>query len=145
MKLHHDRSGKYHVRVEDNGAIHVGPGDWLSKYSAAIHDGDVTQIREFARMGPDGRLRPIRNVDLIYAGETIYHIPTYCAHTGKPVAAPDGQRPRGPPPRMPGHPDSPPPAMLDQEAKNSKGVAREAGRRGRQAPPSGLKLQHSAI
>jgi hypothetical protein len=36
------------------------------------------RVREFARM-TNGQLRPIQNFDLIYAGETLYHVPTYHA------------------------------------------------------------------
>src|SRR5262249_22085772 len=66
----------YKVTVEHDGAIRVKHGDWLSKYSAAMY-GNFKGINEFARKGRDGKLRRIPNPNLIYAGETIYHIPTY--------------------------------------------------------------------
>lgn len=69
------RNGKYHVQVAEDGAIRVKPGDWLSKYSAAIHN-NFWAIREFARRDASGRFVAIRNPNRIYAGETIYHLPS---------------------------------------------------------------------
>jgi hypothetical protein len=69
------RRGRYHVEVSHDGAIHVRHGDWLSKYSAAMFN-TFWRVHEFGRMSDHG-MQPIRNVNLIYAGETIYHIPTY--------------------------------------------------------------------
>lgn len=62
--------------MHTDGAIQVKSGDWLSKYSAAMYD-DFTRVHEFGRMDKFGKLAPIRNVNLIEEGETIYHIPTY--------------------------------------------------------------------
>ena len=62
--------------MRTDGAIHVKHGDWLSKYSAAMYN-DFTHVHEFGRMDKNGQLRPIHNVNLIFAGETVYHIPTY--------------------------------------------------------------------
>ena len=67
---------RYHVTMRVDGAIQVKHGDWLSKYSAAMYN-DFTRIHEFGRMDHSGVLRPIHNVNLIHAGETVYHIPTY--------------------------------------------------------------------
>lgn len=67
---------RYKVTMDYDGAIRVRPGDWLSKYSAAMND-DFSKINEFGRMDSQGRLRPLLNPNLIFAGETIYHIPTY--------------------------------------------------------------------
>jgi hypothetical protein len=67
---------RYSVTMRTDGAIHVKHGDWLSKYSAAMHN-DFTRIYEFGRMDKSGKLRPIHNVNLIVTGETIYHVPTY--------------------------------------------------------------------
>jgi hypothetical protein len=67
---------RYSVTMGMDGAIKVRHGDWLSKYSAAIYN-DFKHIHEFARMDRSGKLSPIRNVNLIIAGETIYHMPTY--------------------------------------------------------------------
>ncbi len=76
------RRGKYQVHIEDNGAIKVRPGDWLSKYSAAIHN-NFFSIHEFGRMGRSGQIEPVKNPNLIYAGETLYHIPTHNAFVAK--------------------------------------------------------------
>ena len=62
--------------MRTDGAIHVKHGDWLSKYSAAMYN-DFTHVHEFGRMDKNGQLRPIHNVNLIFAGEAVYHIPTY--------------------------------------------------------------------
>ena len=67
---------RYKVTMNAEGAIHVKHGDWLSKYSAAMYN-DFTRVHEFGRIDNGGNLRRIHNVNLIYAGETIYHIPTY--------------------------------------------------------------------
>jgi hypothetical protein len=70
-------NGRYHVTIHDDGSINVRHGDWLSKYSAAIYN-DFWHIAEFGRLGKDG-LQPIADVNKIFAGETLYHIPTYNA------------------------------------------------------------------
>jgi hypothetical protein len=67
--------GTFSVTIESDGAIHVMPGDWLSKYSAAMY-GNFAHIKEFARMDRSGKLMPIENVNRINAGETLYHVPT---------------------------------------------------------------------
>jgi hypothetical protein len=72
------------VEVAPDGAIRVKPGEWLSKYSAAIHN-NYWSVHEFARKDPSGKLVPIRNVNLIYAGETVYHVPTYQASLKRTV------------------------------------------------------------
>jgi hypothetical protein len=51
-------------------------GDWLSKYSAAMYN-DLTRIYEFGRIDKSGSLQKILNVNHIFTGETIFHIPTY--------------------------------------------------------------------
>jgi hypothetical protein len=66
----------YSVTMRTDGAINVRHGDWLSKYSSAMYN-DFTHIHEFARMDKGGKLKKIHRVDHIFAGETIYHIPTY--------------------------------------------------------------------
>jgi hypothetical protein len=74
--LYRTRNGRYQVNVATDGAIRVKPNDWLSKYSAAIHN-NFTTVREYARKDRSGKLVPIQNLNLIYAGETLYHLPTY--------------------------------------------------------------------
>lgn len=69
-------NGPYRVDISNDGAIHVRPGDWLSKYSAAIYN-NFTTIYVFARRDKFGAIIPIQNVNLIYAGEVLYHLPTY--------------------------------------------------------------------
>jgi hypothetical protein len=68
--------GSFRVSIGDDGRILVKHGDWLSKYSAAMYQGDTKHVNEFGRL-KNGKMQPISNVDLILAGETIYHIPTY--------------------------------------------------------------------
>jgi hypothetical protein len=70
------RNGAYRVSIGEDGKIVVKAGDWLSKYSAAMYGGDVTHVNEFGRL-VNGKMEPIADVNRIYAGETIYHIPTY--------------------------------------------------------------------
>ncbi|HEY6943618.1 MAG TPA: hypothetical protein VI431_00655 [Candidatus Acidoferrum sp.] len=77
--FYRSKNGRHQVEVAPDGAIRVKPGDWLSKYSAAIHNNYWT-IHEFARKDRSGRFLPIANPNLIYAGETVYHLPTYHAH-----------------------------------------------------------------
>lgn len=72
--------GKYSVNIASDGAILVKKGDWISKYSAAIHKGDTSKIYEYGRMR--GKiLIPIRDPNKITTGEKIYHIPTYVLKT----------------------------------------------------------------
>jgi hypothetical protein len=68
---------RYQVLVNDDGSIKVHWGDWLSKYAVAIY-GTPFRVQEFARMGPHGLL-PIKNLNMIYAGEKLYHSPTFYA------------------------------------------------------------------
>jgi len=72
------RRGKYRVEIARDGAIQVRRGDWLSKYSAAIHN-NFYEVYEYGRINCLGRMEYILDVDKIYAGETIYHIPTWQA------------------------------------------------------------------
>lgn len=68
-------NGDFSVIIAPDGSIQVSEGDTLSKYSAAIH-GDFRHVHEFGREDASGTIRPVENVDLIFAGETLYHIPT---------------------------------------------------------------------
>jgi len=80
--------GGYSVTVADDGAIAVKPGDSLSKYSMAIHH-DFNHVREFGRkQAGSATIGPIANINLIYAGETIYHLPTNQGKNGAPPAPP---------------------------------------------------------
>jgi peptidoglycan hydrolase-like protein with peptidoglycan-binding domain len=69
------KDNRYKVTVGVDGRIFVQPGDWLSKYSAAIY-GDYFHIYDFARM-QDGKLHLLRDANTIRAGEVIYHLPTW--------------------------------------------------------------------
>jgi hypothetical protein len=62
--------------MRTDGAIEVKHGDWLSKYSSAMYN-DFKHIHEFARIDEDGKLKKIHGVNHIFAGEVIYHLPTY--------------------------------------------------------------------
>ena len=70
--------GGHAVNVADDGAIVVKPGDWLSKYSMAIHH-DFNHANEFGRKTPppNGPVLQIVKVDIIRSGETVYHLPTH--------------------------------------------------------------------
>jgi hypothetical protein len=66
----------YAVQIGSNGAIKVKQGDWLSKYSMAIH-GNPWRVHEYGRRDKlSGEVKLITNVDLIHTGEIIYHIPS---------------------------------------------------------------------
>jgi hypothetical protein len=68
--------GQHSVKIADDGKILVKSGDWLGKYSMAIYRGDASKVKEFGRMQATV-VKPVINVNIISAGETIYHIPTY--------------------------------------------------------------------
>jgi len=69
---------RYQVTIADDGAILVKRGDTLDKYSMAIH-GVPFHEDEYLRV-QNNQLVPVINVDLIYTGETLYHIPTRKAY-----------------------------------------------------------------
>jgi hypothetical protein len=70
--------GTYRVEVWEDGAILVKPGDWLSKYSAAIHH-NLTTLDVFY-WPPDqagGELKPIIDKNRLKVGDTVIHKPTW--------------------------------------------------------------------
>jgi hypothetical protein len=69
------KNKRYTVTVGIDGRIFVKPGDWTSKYSAAIN-GDYIHIHDFGHM-VNGKLHLLSDPNLIRAGEVIYHLPTY--------------------------------------------------------------------
>jgi len=80
---------RYRVSIAADGAIKVKPRDWLSKYSAAIHD-DFGHVHEYGRRSRrSGVIEPIQNVNLIQAGETIYHLPTIKMRVPPPRPIPE--------------------------------------------------------
>lgn len=85
MKTFHH--GKYHVSMGLDGAIQVQHGDWLSKYSAAIHN-DFWHIYEYGRKNHQGAIAPLADVNLIRTGETLFHLPTYHAAHRSTTAPP---------------------------------------------------------
>jgi hypothetical protein len=72
--------GAYKVTIADDGKIVVSAGDWLSKYSAAMYNGNTQRYNEFGRM-KNGKLEPVADVNKIVTGETLYHRPTNEAWT----------------------------------------------------------------
>ena len=70
------RKGPFQVQIADDGVIKVKSGDWLSKYSAAIHN-DFAHVHEYGRKDHLGMIKPVADVNRIVAGETLYHVPTY--------------------------------------------------------------------
>ena len=80
------RHGRYKVLVGVDGRVFARNGDWLSKYSAAIN-GDYIHVYDFGRM-IYGQLHLLRNVNLIRAGEVLYHIPTWRAYMQGKSAVP---------------------------------------------------------
>jgi hypothetical protein len=69
------KQGRWEVKVGADGEIIVKPGDWLSKYSAAVN-GNFYTIEPYMRRTDDGQFIRIRDPNLITAGESLYHIPT---------------------------------------------------------------------
>jgi hypothetical protein len=65
----------YQVTIRGDGSIRVEPGDWISKYSDAIH-GNPWQWSEYARKSANGTFNLLPNVHKIMAGEIIYHVPS---------------------------------------------------------------------
>lgn len=61
------------VTIERDGSIVVNHGDSISKYSMAIH-GDFGHLDEFYRK-ENGELKRITDINRIFIGETIYHVP----------------------------------------------------------------------
>jgi hypothetical protein len=70
------RKSKYRVDMAADGEIKVKPGDWLSKYSAAIK-GNFYSVLSFARLDSTGKLIPIRNTNRITSFESIYYLPVW--------------------------------------------------------------------
>ncbi len=69
--------GLFCVGVGLQGLIIVEEDAWLSKYSMAIH-GDTKVLDRFYRYdNVTDRLDMIKNIDLIFKGEVLLHIPTY--------------------------------------------------------------------
>lgn len=92
------RNGPYSVTVSEDGRILVKPGDWLSKYSYAIYK-NYTTLDVFARLDASGNPIPIVNKDLIYAGETLIHLPDYKKRPGQaPKPGPGAPPSQGPQP-----------------------------------------------
>lgn len=92
------RNGPYSVTVSEDGRILVKPGDWLSKYSYAIYK-NYTTLDVFARLDASGNPIPIVNKDLIYAGETLIHLPDYKKRPGQaPKPGPGVPPSQGPQP-----------------------------------------------
>ncbi len=74
--------GGFEVVVKPDGAISVRFGDSISKYSMAIH-GNFNYLNEYKHRrnkpaGPitDSDLSELPNINLINAGETLYHMPS---------------------------------------------------------------------
>jgi hypothetical protein len=85
-------NGTYRVEVREDGAILVKPGDWLSKYSAAIYN-NFTTLDVFVRPAPDETTVPIADRNVITAGETILHKPTWDTWRNKRGGQPGGGSP----------------------------------------------------
>ena len=76
------------IHIAEDGTVAVRKGDWLSKFSAAMHNGDMTDIHEFAREDPvTGDVLPVQDLDLIEEGETLYYLPQVKKHEENKEAA----------------------------------------------------------
>lgn len=97
----------YSVTVSESGKIVVKQGDWLSKYSWAMY-GDYTTLWPFVRPDPANEIGfiTIEDKDLIYAGETLLHWPTYEAWLGRKGGKPAKKPVKEPTPLPPGKVES---------------------------------------
>ena len=76
------QNGDCRVDVAEDGSIHVKKGDWLSKYSYAMY-GDFEHIAEFGRADKLGTIRRVANVNVIFDGELLFHIPSHDNYIGR--------------------------------------------------------------
>ena len=98
-------NGVYSVTVNDDHSIRVRPGDWISKYSAAIYGDPKINWKRFKRKDSTGRFIDLVDPNKIVTGETLWHPdPLPGERPGRRPAAPIGVRP----------PESPvPPGEID--------------------------------
>ncbi len=96
-------TGSETVEVSDDGSMLVKQGDTLGRYSMIMYK-DYKNFHQYKRMGPDGSLIDIVNVNLIYSGETLYHKPDY-DRANRPISTTPAATPA--PPTAPVY--SPPP------------------------------------
>ncbi|MFN8653865.1 MAG: hypothetical protein U0133_18305 [Gemmatimonadales bacterium] len=95
----------YTVTVEDDRSILVKPGDWISKYAAAIYGstseqywGHFKEKVESPNYGPP-RYKPLANPNLIRVGQRVYHPgplpkePGFAPRPPRPAPAPGVQEP----------------------------------------------------
>jgi len=66
-------NGVYSVTVNDDRSIRVKPGDWISKYSAAIYGDPLVNWNRFKRKDPGGKYIDLVDPNKIAAGELLYH------------------------------------------------------------------------
>ena len=67
------RNGVYSVTVNDDRSIRVRPGDWISKYSAAIYGDPKVNWKRFKRKDSKGRFIDLIDPNKIDAGELLWH------------------------------------------------------------------------
>jgi hypothetical protein len=65
-------NGGYSVTVHDDRSIDVRPGDWISKYSAAIYGDPNIYWERFKKKVGNG-YAPLDNPHMIIAGQKVYH------------------------------------------------------------------------
>jgi hypothetical protein len=65
--------GGYSVTVNDDRSIRVKPGDWISKYSAAIYGDPLVNWNRFKRKNAAGQYIDLVDPNKITAGEVLYH------------------------------------------------------------------------
>ncbi len=79
----HYQKGPYRVMMANDGAIKVKYGDILGVYSMAIY-GNPWTFWVFARVNRQKKLIGIKDFNLIYTGETLYHLPTLITSLQRP-------------------------------------------------------------
>src|SRR5262245_56231456 len=87
----------YSLKMSIDGKILVQPGDWLSKYSWVFY-GNYTSLDHFEQYDEKNDTGiPIKNKDVIHAGEIILWVPWFYEYKKNP-------RNPGQPPAVPGQP-----------------------------------------
>ncbi len=77
--------GGYSVTVNDDRSILVRPGDWISKYAAAIYGNPKVNWDKFKKK-ENGQYRRLSNPNLIQVGQRIYHPDPLPGEPGTPAA-----------------------------------------------------------
>lgn len=79
------RQGANVVRLEPGGKVIVKPGDTISKYALVMYGNAHIGWNDFGRLeNGKAQPQPLKNANMILAGETLIHIPSYSAANAHP-------------------------------------------------------------